>query len=196
MERYVLICHPAEIYGPVCFLHVSSMEYVAFEPFQQLNSALHSGIVIFYLLHRTTSPSLGLHVYTCIWRHIRFPPYALRDPSFFSAISWEFKQNSMMALNQFYLKLQGTGETPAKLCFDGEAVRVNEKAWIVTERRSPVASALHAFPILSPAFILITTCIISCESVTRQIEKAAPGDRAPSICFPIDSYCATPAVRC
>lgn len=47
-----------------------------------------------------------------------------------------------------------------------------------------MALLVQAFPILSPAFILITTCIISCESVAQQIENTAPGDLASCIYFP------------
>lgn len=47
-----------------------------------------------------------------------------------------------------------------------------------------MALLVQAFPILSPAFILITTCIISCESVAQQIENTAPGDIASCIYFP------------
>lgn len=50
-----------------------------------------------------------------------------------------------------------------------------------------MALLVQAFPILSPAFILITTCIISGESVAQQIENTAPGDLASCIYFPSPS---------
>lgn len=77
-------------------------------------------------------------------------------------------------------------KTLVKLCFLGKAVCVNEKQRIAVEW-SPVALLVQAFPILSPAFILITTCIISCESVAQQIENTAPGDIASCIYFPSPS---------
>lgn len=73
----------------------------------------------------------------------------------------------------------------AELCFLGKLC-VNEKPRRVAER-SPVALLLQALPVLSPAFILITTCIISCESVAQQIENTAPGDLASCIYFPSPS---------
>ena len=63
---------------------------------------------------------------------------------------------------------------------------VNEKQRRAAEW-SPVAPLLQALPILSPAFILITTCIISCESVAQQIENTAPRDLASCIYFPSPS---------
>lgn len=59
---------------------------------------------------------------------------------------------------------------------------VNERDCMVV-KCSPVAQPVEALPILSPAFILITTCIISCESVDQQIENTIPGDIATCIYF-------------
>lgn len=78
----------------------------------------------------------------------------------------------------------------AGLCLLGKAVCEQRGA----AERSPVAPLLQALPRLSPPFILITACIISCESVAQQIENTAPGDGASCI-YPI-SYCVPLSLRC
>lgn len=96
----------------------------------------------------------------------------------------EFQANSMMPLNSILLEIpRDVVWSEVGLCQAGVC------KWETGERSSILLLSRglalpHAFsPILSPAFILITTCIISCQLLTQQIEKAAPRDHASFVSY-------------
>lgn len=112
---------------------------------------------------------------SCVWRLLSFLCSCLDLAKF---------NDGAKSISFFFFNFQGRKHWQSCV-FQGKLC-VNEKQRRAAEW-SPVGPLLQALPILSPAFILITTCIISCESVAQQIENSAPGDLASCIYFPSPS---------
>lgn len=141
------------IYGPLCFWHVSSSVHVQHRIPDAVQHT-HTRLAVLCLLYTADFPT------------------SLQVPG-------EFQANSMMPLNSILLEIpRDVVWSEVRLCQAGVC------KWETGDRSSGEGSILplscglalpRAFlPILSPAFILITTCIISCQLLTPANRKGCP----------------------